>query len=103
MLKDSKCTPDKGGQLRLGNILNFMQEIKDWNLENNHLVKYFEFGNFKDSVDFMNKVAGIAHDAGHSPAMLVNDGQLKIELWTRAIGGLSENDFILAAKIDSIS
>lgn len=63
----------------------------------------FKFKNFKESMAFVNKVADIAESEGHHPDIYISYSKVKIELWTHAIGGLSENDFILAAKIDQLS
>lgn len=66
------------------------------------LARSFRFKNFKQTMEFVNKVAAIAEEEGHHPDMSVSYSDVGIELTTHAIGGLSENDFILAAKIDEI-
>jgi len=103
-LKEKKCEPCEGiGQgLNLKQITNFMAELKDWSLENGHLVKYYNFKDFKENMIFVNKIAELAEQEGHHPNLFINYNKLKIELWTHAIKGLSENDFILAAKIDEL-
>jgi len=65
-------------------------------------VKTYEFSNFVQTMEFVNKVAGIAEEEGHHPVMHVFYAKVEIELWTHAIMGLSENDFIMAAKIEKI-
>lgn len=79
-----------------------MKELKEWSLENGHLVKYYQFKDFKEMMEFVNKVAVLAESERHHPNLNIDYNKLKIELWTHALKGLSENDFILAAKIDSL-
>jgi 4a-hydroxytetrahydrobiopterin dehydratase len=67
------------------------------------LVKEFRFPDFKQALAFANKVGEVAEEEQHHPDMTIGWGNVSIELSTHAIGGLSENDFILAAKIDKIS
>lgn len=75
----------------------------DWNIVGeNKLTKEFLFVNFKQTMAFVNKIASLAEEEGHHPDMYISYSQLKLELWTHAINGLSENDFILAAKIDKL-
>lgn len=103
-LKEMKCAPCEGGvpAMTLGKISELMKELKDWSLESGHIVKYFKFKDFKENIEFVNKVADLAEQEGHHPNLIINYDKLKIELWTHAIHGLSENDFILAAKIDGL-
>ena len=63
--------------------------------------KEFKFGDFKKAMEFVNKIAVIAEQEGHHPDIYIFYNRVKLELWTHAIGGLSENDFILAAKVDT--
>ncbi|MFC2086824.1 4a-hydroxytetrahydrobiopterin dehydratase [Bacteroidota bacterium] len=106
MLKKKKCVPCEGGipPLKENDINKYKEEIKeDWLVENNHILKKtFYFVNFKQTMDVVNKIAELAENEGHHPVMHVRFGKLEIYLWTHAIDGLSENDFILAAKIDDI-
>ena len=67
------------------------------------IVKNFKFKNFKAALKFVNKVGGIAESEGHHPDVAFGWGRAEITLYTHAVSGLSENDFILAAKIDKIS
>lgn len=76
-----------------------------WELVNNGALKIrkkFKFSKYLDGVDFVNKVAKVAESEGHHPDMLVGWRRVTVDLMTHAIGGLSENDFILAAKIDKL-
>jgi len=62
----------------------------------------FKFKSFLEAIDFVNRVAKVADKEGHHPDIYIYYNQVAIELWTHAIGGLSENDFIMAAKIEKI-
>lgn len=66
------------------------------------LRKKFSFKNFKETMIFVNKVAALAEEEGHHPDLHVSYGKVIVDLWTHKIGGLWENDFILAAKIDEL-
>ena len=80
-------------------------ELNDWSLidEGRLLAKSFHFKDFKQTMAFVNQVADIAETEGHHPDMTVGYGNATIELMTHAIGGLSQNDFIVAAKIDQLT
>ena len=105
-LKNKKCVPCEGGVQRLAKdkITGLKKLIhSDWELiENTKIKRSFRFVNFKQTMEFVNKVADLAENEGHHPDMYVTYGSCTIELWTHAIDGLSENDFILAAKIDGL-
>lgn len=81
-----------------------MKEIPTWSLSSNakSISKEFKFQNFVEAMDFANKITPIAESEGHHPDLSVGWGKVGVELSTHAIGGLSANDFILAAKIDEI-
>ncbi|NBC82644.1 MAG: 4a-hydroxytetrahydrobiopterin dehydratase [Bacteroidetes bacterium] len=105
-LSEKKCVPCEGGvpPLKDEEAKKFLNDVhNDWQLQNNKIVRKFSFVNFVHNMDFVNKVAELAEAEGHHPDMHISYAQLTIELSTHAIGGLSENDFILAAKIDKIS
>ena len=82
----------------------YLKDTPGWSLSGDakKITKTFTFKNFKEALGFANKVGDIAEAEGHHPDMLVGWGKVHIELTTHAIGGLSENDFILAAKIDAL-
>jgi 4a-hydroxytetrahydrobiopterin dehydratase len=105
-LADKKCVPCEGGIPPLGEeeIKELEKQISsDWKVvENKKLFREFSFVNYKHTMDFVNKVAALADEEGHHPVMHVHFGRVDIELWTHAIDGLSENDFILAAKIERL-
>lgn len=104
-LTRKKCIPCEGGipPLTENEIMEYISVVKGWIIRNNKKIsKEYNFVNFKHTIAFVNKVAEIADQEGHHPVMHIEYGKVEIELWTHAIDGLSENDFILAAKIDQI-
>lgn len=104
-LLQKTCVPCEGGTAPFSpeKIQEYMALLdKPWEVvENKKIRKTFRFSNYQKTIDFVNRVAALAESEGHHPDMHVYWGRVVIELWTHAIGGLSENDFILAAKIDA--
>jgi 4a-hydroxytetrahydrobiopterin dehydratase len=105
-LKNKKCLPCEGGIPKLTDdeAVSMLKSIHpDWRIiDNKKINRKLSFVNFRQTMDFVNEVALLAEEEGHHPDLLVSYGSCIIELWTHAIGGLSENDFILAAKIDGL-
>ncbi len=105
-LSKKRCIPCEGNvpPLTQEEAQGLMKELVDWSLidEAHLLAKSFRFKDFKHTMEFVNKVAVIAEEEGHHPDLTVSYGAVTVELMTHAIGGLSENDFILAAKIDEL-
>lgn len=106
-LIQKKCVPCEGGvpTLTEEEINKYMAELKDgWEvLEGKKIYKIFKFKDFKETMVFVNKVADLAENENHHPDIAIHYNKVDIILWTHKIGGLSENDFILAAKIDNIT
>jgi 4a-hydroxytetrahydrobiopterin dehydratase len=109
-LLKKKCVPCEGGAIPfdISEIHKYQKKVDGWNINENaekifFLEKTFKFKNFKDSQIFVNKVGKISEEEGHHPDIIFGWGYAKINITTHAIKGLSENDFILAAKIDGIS
>lgn len=106
-LARKKCVPCEGNVAPFGReeAKKLLQQVDTWTLvDDAHLLaKSFKFKNFVETMKFVNEVARVAEEEGHHPDMTVSYSSATIELMTHAIGGLSENDFILAAKIDEIS
>ena len=98
------CVPCHGGTPRLtGAALTWMatQLGNGWQLEGeSKLRRTFRFADFASALAFVNTVGAIAESEGHHPDLFLSWGKVGVELTTWAIGGLSENDFILAAKLD---
>lgn len=103
-LNNKKCKPCEGGipPLNEEEINKLLKEIGGWNVVNNEKIeKEFKFKNFKESLEFTNKVGELAENDNHHPDIFIHRFKnVKITLSTHAISGLSENDFILASKID---
>lgn len=76
-----------------------------WKLSTNEkrIYRHFSFPDFKSAMFFLNDIAAIAESEGHHPDIYLSYNKMRIELWTHAIGGLSENDFIIAAKINELA
>ena len=108
-LLKKKCVPCEGGILPfdISEIHKYQKKVDGWDViknENNifFLFKKFNFKNFLDSQNFINNVGKISEDEGHHPDISFGWGYAEIKITTHAIEGLSENDFILAAKIDQL-
>ena len=105
-LAKKKCVPCEGNVLPFikDEAEKLLKELDGWSLiDDAHLLaKSFKFKNFVETMKFVNEVARIAEEEGHHPDLTVSYGSVTVELMTHAIGGLSENDFILGAKIDKI-
>jgi 4a-hydroxytetrahydrobiopterin dehydratase len=79
----------------------FCEELEELN-ERTHLERVFGFRNFAEALRFTNRVGALAEDEGHHPAILTEWGRVTVTLWTHKIRGLHRNDFVMAAKIDSL-
>ena len=106
-LLNKKCVPCEGGVIPfdISEIHKYQKKIDGWEIIKNDknvyfLEKKFTFKNFLDSQYFVNEVGKISEEEGHHPDIIFGWGYAKISITTHAIEGLSENDFILAAKID---
>ena len=107
-LLNKKCVPCEGGILPfdISEIHKYQKKVDGWNIIKNEkknffLNKKFNFENFLESQEFVSKVGKISEEEGHHPDILFGWGYAEIKIITHAIEGLSENDFILAAKIDN--
>ena len=106
-LSDQKCVACEGGipPLTHEEIEKYKPEIPGWSVTEDELsiFREFKFKNFKEAITFADTVGDIAEEEGHHPVLTVRWGKVGILLTTDAISGLSDNDFILAAKIDKIT
>lgn len=104
-----RCVPCEGGEppLKQEQITEMLTQVSGWRGEmvEDHpvLTKTFRFKDFVGSIAFVNKVKDVAEAEGHHPDLKIHWNTVRVENWTHAIGGLHENDFILAAKIDRLS
>ncbi len=104
-LSHQKCIPcETGGpSLSADKIQEYLGVVAGWSLnQTGHIAKSWNFKNFKEAWNFVNKVSEIAEIEGHHPNICFTWGKVDIELWTHAVKGLSINDFILAAKIEAL-
>jgi 4a-hydroxytetrahydrobiopterin dehydratase len=99
-----KCKPCEGGVPKLteGEIGKLLAQLEGWSYRDDALVKTYAFRNYHETMAFVNATAWISHREDHHPDLTVGYNQCEVRYWTHAIGGLSENDFICAAKIDAL-
>lgn len=105
-LASKTCVPCKGGvpPLKGAELQKLQSELPGWNVvEEHHLQKSFTFPDFAQALAFVNRVGGLAEQQGHHPDIFLTWGKVEIKIWTHKISGLTESDFILAAKIDELS
>lgn len=104
-LKDKHCLPCRGGvlPLTLEQAQEYLKQVVGWELiEGRKITKEFKFAKYLDGVTFAQKVGELAEQEGHHPNIHVFYKKVRIEIWTHKIDGLTESDFILAAKIDDL-
>lgn len=105
-LTQKKCEPCEAGTppMRGAEVERYAAELSDrWKVEEeHHLQGEFKFKNFMEALDFTNRAGELAEDEGHHPDICLTWGKASVKIYTHAIDGLSENDFILAAKIDRL-
>jgi len=105
---NKKCVPCEGGTPPMPRVEaeNNLKEVSNWSLFEDGVLKIkrnFKFKNFAEALTFVNKVGEIAEFEGHHPDICFGWGKVEVVLYTHAVGGLSENDYIVAAKINQIS
>jgi 4a-hydroxytetrahydrobiopterin dehydratase len=103
-LARSKCKPCEGGvdPLRPAEVENLLKQLDGWALENGAIAKTYSFKNHYQTLAFVNAAAWISHREDHHPDMTVGYNTCRVAYVTHAIGGLSTNDFICAAKLDKL-
>ena len=103
-LTQKKCVPCEGGvpTLNKSEVERLLAEVPGWTLAGKWITKEFKFKNFVEAMKFVNRVAEVAEAEGHHPDIHIHYNLVRFDTWTHAIDGLSENDFILAAKINSL-
>lgn len=105
-LADKQCVPCRGGvpALKGKELETFHPEVPRWEIVNqHHLRREFKFPDFKQALEFVNRVGNLAEEQGHHPDILLSWGKAEVTIWTHKVDGLTESDFILAAKIDRIA
>jgi 4a-hydroxytetrahydrobiopterin dehydratase len=104
-LADKQCVPCRGGvpALKGADLETLHKSVPDWTIVNeHHLQREFRFPDFKQALDFVNRVGAVAEEQGHHPDILLAWGKAGITIWTHSVDGLTESDFIMAAKIDRL-
>ena len=102
-LSEKTCVPCRGGMppLTAEQIKPLSAEVEHWHvISGHHIEREFKFPDFKSALNFTNKVGAIAEEQGHHPDIYLAWGKVAVKVWTHKIDGLTESDFILAAKID---
>jgi 4a-hydroxytetrahydrobiopterin dehydratase len=102
-LAQKTCVPCRGGvpPLTADQIQPLAEQVDHWSVVNNHHVeKEFKFPDFKTALTFTNKIGAIAEEQAHHPDIYLAWGKVRVKIWTHKIDGLTESDFIMAAKID---
>ena len=104
-LSARECVPCRGGvpPMQGEEIQKLLGELSEWEVvREHHLRKEYKFKNFREALDFVNRVGELAEEQGHHPDICFGWGKAEITIWTHKIDGLTESDFILAAKIDNL-
>ncbi len=105
-LRGKKCIPcEEGGEPLKGQELqDYAEAVSDWDvIDEHHIKRTFEFDNFKQALDFVNRVGDLAEDQGHHPNICFTWGEAEITFYTHKVDGLSEADFVMAAKVDDLA
>ena len=103
-LARKKCVPCEGGVAPLGadQVRPMLNGLQGWALDGKMIAKTYEFRNYFETMAFVNAAAWVSHREDHHPDMVVSWGKCRVSYLTHAIDGLSENDFICAAKLDAL-
>jgi 4a-hydroxytetrahydrobiopterin dehydratase len=104
-LATKQCVPCRGGVPPLkGNDLTALEkQVEGWRvIDEHHIIKTYKFPDFRKALEFTNRVGELAEKQGHHPDIYLAWGKVEVKIWTHKIDGLTESDFILAAKIDQL-
>jgi 4a-hydroxytetrahydrobiopterin dehydratase len=104
-LADLQCVPCRGGvpPLPSPEIEKLLGQLEGWLVvDEHHLQKTYRFNDFRESLEFVNRVGTLAEQQGHHPDICFGWGKAEVTIWTHKIDGLTESDFVLAAKIDRL-
>jgi 4a-hydroxytetrahydrobiopterin dehydratase len=105
-LASKNCVPCRGGVPPLAGkeLDRLAEQLPNWKVvDGHHITRQFKFSDFRQALAFVNRVGEVAEEQGHHPDILLSWGKADVTTWTHAINGLTESDFILAAKIDRLS
>ena len=103
-LASKTCDPCRGGvpPLSMDVASRLMEQLDGWAFEQGHLTKSYNFADFAGALEFVNKIGAISEEQAHHPDIYMTWGKVSVEIWTHKIDGLTESDFILAAKFDEV-
>jgi 4a-hydroxytetrahydrobiopterin dehydratase len=104
-LAEKQCVPCKGGVPPLGapEIEGLLQQVQGWQaVDDHHLTKTFKFKDFVSALAFVDRVGAMAEEQWHHPDIFLAWGTARIDIWTHKINGLTESDFVFAAKCDAL-
>jgi 4a-hydroxytetrahydrobiopterin dehydratase len=102
-LADRSCVPCRGDVPRLtaSEFAPLLSQLRGWNVQDDRkLIKAYRFHNFLEAIAFVNAITPVAEAEGHHPDLYVKWGEVRVYLWTHKIKGLTESDFVMAAKVD---
>jgi 4a-hydroxytetrahydrobiopterin dehydratase len=105
-LSDKKCVPCHGGvpALTAAEIEPLAEQVPAWEvIGTSKIMRAFTLPDFAAALELVNKIGALAEEEGHHPDINLSWGKVTVEIWTHAVGGLTESDFILAAKIDRLT
>jgi len=104
-LASKTCVPCRGDvpPLKGSDLHNLSHQLPQWKVvDEHHITRVFAFPDFKTAQAFVNRVGTVAEEEGHHPDILLSWGKVEVTIWTHKVNGLTESDFILAAKIDQL-
>jgi 4a-hydroxytetrahydrobiopterin dehydratase len=104
-LAERSCIPCRGGvpPLTVAQYAQFLRDLPEWKVvDEHHLSRNFTFKDFVSALAFVNQAGNVAEEQGHHPEITVGWGHALVEIWTHKIDGLTESDFVLAAKLDQL-
>ena len=103
-LHEKKCISCENGGTPLSEdeTKRNLEQIPEWKLNGKKIEREFGFNDFKEAMKFVNNISDIAEEEGHHPDIHIHWNKVMLELWTHSMNGLSENDFIVAAKINNL-
>ncbi len=105
-LAERECVPCRGGvaPLQPDQVADLIRQLDGWEAtHHHHITKEYKFPDFAKALAFVNRVGVVAEEQGHHPDIYLTWGKVRIDIWTHKIDGLTESDFILAAKLDAVS
>jgi 4a-hydroxytetrahydrobiopterin dehydratase len=104
-LSEKKCVPCQGGvpALKADEIAPLKKQLPDWEVvDHHHITRNYSFSDFVSALEFVNKVGDLAEQEAHHPDIYLTYGKVGLQLYTHKVDGLTESDFILAAKIEKL-